>query len=87
MGERTIAKTLGDLDRCGAWQPIASAPKDKRILLYGTMMPFEGLSFNGPVIFSGYWDEIDEAWCGTTTTYDGPFFRATHWQSLPEPPR
>ncbi len=70
------------------WQPIATAPKDKRLLLYGTLLqPFEGLRVYGPEAFSGYWDDLDGAWCGSGSIWTGPFYTATHWMPLPEPPQ
>lgn len=71
------------------WQPIETAPKDRRILLYGHIdpnAPFDGLIWTAPRPFSGYWDEIDEAWCCDGSTWKGPFMKVTHWMPLPEPP-
>lgn len=69
------------------WRPIKSAPRDRRILLYGQMRPCELLHSNGPEVFSGYWDDIDSAWCCSGSTYHGPFYTPTHWMELPDPPR
>jgi hypothetical protein len=70
-----------------SWQPIETAPKNDRLLLFGQLrQPFEGLRVNGPEVFSGYWDDIDSAWCGSGSTANGPFYNATHWQPLPAPP-
>lgn len=70
------------------WQSIDTAPKDKNILLFGAQRePFNcGIRYVDPLIFSGYWDTIDGAWCAHGTTYHGPFFHATHWMPLPEEP-
>lgn len=54
------------------WQPISTAPKAERVLVWG----------NGPVRF-GYLDALDN-W---RATHHGPLRSApTHWMPLPEPP-
>jgi hypothetical protein len=63
-----------------------TAPHDKAVLLWGTMLPFDGITANGPLAFTGYWDTIDEQWCTTGSTWAGPFFEPTHWRPLPAPP-
>jgi hypothetical protein len=69
------------------WNPIETAPKDRSLLLFGEMKPFDGLiGLDGPIIFTGYWDSIDEAWCSSGSTWLGPFYRPTHWQPLPARP-
>ena len=68
------------------WQPIESAPRDAHILLYGPMEPHDQLGSRGPMIFSGYWDVIDSAWCSTGSTWTGPFYTPTHWMPLPAEP-
>jgi hypothetical protein len=69
------------------WQTIDSAPKDRGILLYGTQAyPMPELNLKGPLVFSGYWDSIDEAWCASGSTWAGPFFDCTHWMEQPKPP-
>jgi hypothetical protein len=69
------------------WQPISTATKSgKQVLLYGNMKPFPGVGFAGPFHCTGYWDEIDQAWCATTATWCGPFLEPTHWMPLPRPP-
>lgn len=71
-----------------AWQPIETAPKGgDHILLSGTQEPHAGIHFHGPVVFSGYWDRVDGSWCSTGSTWTGPFYQATHWMPLPEPPK
>ncbi len=68
------------------WQDIASAPKDKHVLLFGKQSAIEELGeFTGPL--SGYWDAIDSSWCATASTWRGPFIEATHWMPLPPPPQ
>lgn len=71
------------------WQPIETAPKHLDLLLFGEQKPGSvncGVFYADPMIFVGYWDEIDGAWCATGTTWLGPFFNATHWMHLPEKP-
>lgn len=68
------------------WLPIESAPKDRHVLLCGTQEPFNGLDMTGVLVFSGYWDACDQAWCSTGSLWNGPFYTPTHWMPLPEPP-
>ena len=68
------------------WQPIESAPKDQHVLLFATVPPTDSLDMGGPVILSGYWDAMDDAWCSTLATVFGPFVDPTHWMPLPPPP-
>jgi hypothetical protein len=65
----------------GTWQPIATAPKDRRILLYDPT--YGGL--HDPVgegsIFVGQWGQF-RGWT------DGDFdMQPTHWMQLPETPK
>lgn len=62
-------------------------PKDKLILLFGELTHTKGFNVNGPVVTSGYWDEIDQAFCTTASNFTGPFVIVTHWQHLPNPPQ
>lgn len=69
------------------WKPIETAPKDgQSILLFGLQEPHSDLRCSEPIVFTGYWDDIDSAWCGTASTWTGPFYRPSHWQPLPEAP-
>lgn len=69
------------------WQPIKTAPKDgSSVLLYGIQEPHELIKCDKPIVFSGYWDLTDDAWVSSGSTWTGPFYEATHWMPLPEPP-
>lgn len=69
------------------WRPIETAPRNRSVLLFGKMRPHEMFgSTEKLMVFSGYWDEIDTAWCSTGSTWTGPFFEPTHWMPLPLPP-
>lgn len=60
------------LMRGQSWQPIETAPKDRRILL-----------FQGGV-WKGGWDECERKWMGAGA---GVFIvQPTHWMELPTPP-
>ena len=71
------------------WQPIEEAQKDGPVLLFGRQSyPAEGcgVRYDGELVFSGYWDSIDEDWCSTGSSWTGPFFEPTHYRPLPPPP-
>lgn len=73
------------------WLPIETAPKDGLILLYGLLEPHPDAAqlygnLDRPTRVTGYWDEIDGAWCPMGSTWEGPWFHPTHWQHLPTPP-
>jgi hypothetical protein len=69
------------------WRPIKSAPKDGTfILLFGNQHKHNLVNFGGKIVFSGYWDAIDSAWCSHGSTAMGPFYSPTHWMPLPAPP-
>lgn len=69
------------------WRDIATAPELANILLFGASTgPECGVRYDSRVVFVGYWDHIDQAWCAVGSHWDGPFFAPTHWMPLPEPP-
>lgn len=63
------------------WQPIETAPKDKRILVW-----------SGQEICAAHWAQNpitgDEAWVVAEWGQDGDqaLVKPTYWQSLPTPP-
>jgi len=69
------------------WQPIETAPKDTPLLLFGLPDSSDYVTWVELTIISGYWDTVEGAWCSTTADWTGPFINATHWMSLPDPPR
>ena len=63
------------------WQPIETAPKDKRVL---ELLPKSGVA-------SGEWNSFgNDWWCGMCGGYecDSAFDdeQPTHWMPLPSPP-
>lgn len=75
----------------GGWQDISTAPKDEVILLYGLLDPHPTerhlhTRLDEPKRFTGYWDEIDDAWCPVGSTWEGPWIEPTHWIPLPAAP-
>lgn len=69
------------------WRDISTAPKGRVILLFGQIGYGRSEAHpTGPIRACGYWDEIDEAWAFTNTTWEGPFMAPTHWTDLPSPP-
>jgi hypothetical protein len=70
------------------WQPIETAPRDgTSVLLFATQNPHDMVDYKGAQVLSGYWCQLDEAWCSTGSTWTGPFYDPTHWMPLPEPPK
>lgn len=74
-----------------AWLDIATAPKDRPVLLYGHLEPHpdrRGLygHLERPTMTAGYWCELDEAWAPAGSTWEGPWFKPTHWMPLPGAP-
>ncbi len=70
------------------WQPIESAPRDRRILLWSPT--FGGRAIGGRYDDDKYaskprpyWTLDNERICGVSTCRAQP---PTHWQPLPEPP-
>ena len=73
VGMRLALEAAIALMRGQSWQPIETAPKDRRILL-----------FQGGV-WKGGWDECERKWMGAGA---GVFIvPPTHWQPLPTPPK
>lgn len=72
----------------GEWQDIETAPDGQHLLLYGSQKAGndDGVRYSGPIVFSGYFDEVDDAWCAHGSTWLGPFFEPTHWMPLPPAP-
>lgn len=72
----------------GEWQPIETAPKDgTHLLLWARPAPNEMLGFSSNVAITGYFDQMDGAWCSTCATWTGPFLiDVEHWMPLPEAP-
>ena len=70
------------------WQPIDTAPQYRSILLFGRQCDGDApVRHTSPVVFSGYWDDVDGAWCAHGSSWEGPFFKVTHWMPLPDPPK
>lgn len=61
------------------WQPIKTAPKDGRLILYATADWVSVGRWNSEV---DQWREINNHW---TDTWGGEDF-PTHWMPLPAPP-
>lgn len=85
---REAAAALRDLTE---WRDIATAPKDDVILLFGLLDPHPSdrdahAQLDKPKRFTGYWDDIDDAWCPVGSTWTGPWIIPTHWLPLPSAP-
>ena len=73
------------------WRPIETAPRDAVIMLFGLLDPHPSdreahAQLDRPKRFTGYWDEVDEAWCPVGSTWTGPWIIPTHWLPLPPAP-
>ena len=68
------------------WKPIETAPKDQRILAYGTLLFAMDIRDNQQRIFFARYRHkryrLDEV---TGRGYQG--CHVTHWMPLPEPPK
>jgi hypothetical protein len=85
IADAILALSPAPASGCG-WRSIESAPKDAVLLLYGTLLGGSPEHPRQPIRAVGYWDEIDEAWALSDTTWEGPFMNPTHWQRPPAPP-
>lgn len=66
------------------WQPIETAPKDRRILGYG-VLGFDSVPSIGTVVWNGTylgWN-LDPS---EATEYSPEHCELTYWMPLPEPP-
>lgn len=73
------------------WRDIETAPRDAVIMLFGLLDPHPSdreahAQLDKPKRFTGYWDEVDEAWCPVGSTWEGPWIIPTHWLPLPPAP-
>lgn len=85
------AAPASPLPEGGGWQDISTAPKDEVILLYGLLDPHPTerhlhARLEEPKRFTGYWDDVDDAWCPVGSTWEGPWIEPTHWMPLPAAP-
>jgi hypothetical protein len=84
-----VEKVMGER----GWQPIATAPKEvgRIYLLFGTIDPHPDTrhlhaGLETPRAMTGYWDDVDHAWCPIGATWLGPWVKPTHWMPLPSAP-
>lgn len=70
------------------WQPMRCAPRDRVLLLWGTLKGpgLTELHPQGHLRIVGGWSEIDGEWTIATSTYKGPFFEPSLWAELPGAP-
>ena len=70
-----------------AWRPIATAPRDSDIWVYGLATVWVGST---PFMWQGQagWDEEDASWMTTAHDDKGQALRVipTHWMPLPAAP-
>jgi len=62
------------------WQPIETAPKDKRIII--AHLPLDGIAD----IWFGYWSHQHSSWA-TTQWHTYPADWITHWMPIPPLPQ
>lgn len=80
-----------DSTQPGTWRPIAEAPKDTLILLYGVLDPHADdvhlySNLEEPTRCVGFWDALEQAWSIVGSIWTGPWFKPTHFMPLPSPP-
>jgi hypothetical protein len=68
------------------WIPIADAPGDRVVLLYGRVHDVTPEHPQGCIRVTGYWDAVDGVWNLVTPGWDGPTFEPTHWMEIADPP-
>ncbi len=76
----------------GEWQPIETAPKECDILVGGGTYSWDcdyPEPFQLKHVALVRWDKSRENWQGDNTGYQDEYYwyKPTHWQPLPEPPR
>lgn len=64
------------------WQPIETAPKDGTDVLLWTAVQGTGIY----IAVTGYFCEVDDAWCATVAAGYSSFINPTNWMPLPAPP-
>jgi len=71
------------------WQPIETAPKDRRILLYQSGGGGEYYTPAWQKIFTGFWwdDWYENEHFWTADEDRGFEVNPTHWMPLPAPPK
>ena len=63
------------------WQPIATAPKDGRYILFTCDWGV------GPRIVVGWWDSLADGWYATPCVKGLKALTPVHWMPLPDPPK
>ena len=75
-------------DQLGAWLPIAAAPRDADIWVYGLATVWTS---SCPFLWQGQagWDDDDSSWWTTAHDDKGEPLKVipTHWMPLPSPPQ
>lgn len=68
------------------WQPIATAPKMKNIILFAVTDRSESGDVRNWKMDTGYWSTGAECWTWSGYQVRKYDISPTHWQQLPEPP-
>lgn len=68
-------------------RPGRTAPKFGTILVWGKPKNTKLLQFTKPGWHTAYWDGIDQSFCLTGATFEGPFIKPKLWLPLPDAPQ
>jgi hypothetical protein len=67
-------------------RPGNTAPKGQKILVWGKPKNTKLISFYSEGWHTANWDEIDQAFCLTGGTWEGPFIKPKFWMPCPPAP-
>ncbi len=88
MTDQTTPDNARPNDGAGAWRPIASAPRDADVWVYGLAIIWAN---SCPFLWQGQagWDEDGAIWLTTAHDDKGSPLKVipTHWMPLPAPPK
>lgn len=81
-----VHAACGEPFRSDGWQPIETAPRDRRVLLWGRYWS-DGQGWFSDAL-SGWWSAELERWEANGGLHSYSFgVRPTHWMPLPAPPQ
>lgn len=66
--------------------PGKTAPKGRKILVWGKPKSTQLVKFSTEGWHTVEWDALDQAFCLTGGTWEGPFIKPKFWMHLPAEP-